>query len=106
MARLAGDNGKADDTSIKDILSPYPDDRSALTDCTKLLEAPVDCSKAILIYGFDWLPNKPIEPLIDEFEGVAATRVRLSDRVAYRFRDFVHPVHCQGCVYAWAITPK
>jgi len=36
MARFRGDNGKPDDTSLKDILSPYESDRSALTDTVKL----------------------------------------------------------------------
>jgi hypothetical protein len=39
MARLRGDNGKPDDTGIKDILSPYESDRSALADCSKLANA-------------------------------------------------------------------
>ena len=37
MARFRGDNGKPDDTSLKDLLSPYPSDRSALTDAAKWL---------------------------------------------------------------------
>src|SRR5207247_1868611 len=36
MARFRGDNGKPDDTALKDLLSPYESDRSALTDCVKL----------------------------------------------------------------------
>src|SRR5262249_7551511 len=51
MARLRGDNGKPDDTAIKDILSPYESDRSALADCTKLANAEFTCRKAIVIYG-------------------------------------------------------
>ena len=39
MARFRGDNGKPDDTSLKDLLSPYDKDRSALTDCRKLVDA-------------------------------------------------------------------
>ena len=44
MARFFGDNGKPDDTAIKDILSPYPSDRSALTDCRKLATMSVSAS--------------------------------------------------------------
>jgi hypothetical protein len=33
MARLRRDNGDYEDTTTKKILSPYPDDRSAVTDC-------------------------------------------------------------------------
>jgi hypothetical protein len=41
MARPCGDNGKPDDTAVKDILSPWPADRSALTDCIKLAESSI-----------------------------------------------------------------
>src|SRR5262245_39615381 len=53
MSRPNGDNGRPDDTAIKDILSPYSSDRSALTDCTKLTNSTIAQRKAILIYGFD-----------------------------------------------------
>lgn len=35
-ASALGDNGKPNDNMIMHILSPYPDHRSALTDCSKL----------------------------------------------------------------------
>ena len=36
MARAFGDNGKLDDTYVKDLLSPYASDHSALMDIAKL----------------------------------------------------------------------
>jgi hypothetical protein len=39
MLRLMGDNGKPNDNMLMHILSPYPANRSALTDCVKLLES-------------------------------------------------------------------
>jgi hypothetical protein len=105
MARLAGDNGKPDDTAIKDLLSPYQRDRSALTDCTKLLQGPPGARKAIIIYGFDWLPDKPLAPLLEAFEVLARHFVRLSDRYESHFADLVHPVHGSGRVCAWEVTP-
>lgn len=39
MLRLMGDNGKPNDNMLMHILSPYAGDRSALTDCVKLLES-------------------------------------------------------------------
>ena len=54
MARFKGDNGKPDDTALKDILSPYESDRSAVTDTMKLGAAAVAVRKAILIYGFEF----------------------------------------------------
>lgn len=103
MARLAGDNGKPDDTAIKDILSPFSSDRSALTDCEKVLLAPEHAHRAVLIYGFDWLPAKPIQPLIEAFESLAPRRVLLGKRVERRFENLVHPVHRSGAICAWEI---
>src|SRR5438093_1220175 len=59
MARFYGDNNKPDDTSLKDLLSPFEVDRSALTDCTKLADADGPARKAIVIYGFD-APSRPL----------------------------------------------
>ena len=38
MFRPNGDNGKPDDTAVKDILSPFASDRSAVSDCRKIAE--------------------------------------------------------------------
>src|SRR5262249_48955331 len=46
MARFFGDNGKPDDTSLKDLLSPYEHHRSALTDCSKLARSALPGRKA------------------------------------------------------------
>src|SRR5262249_32675352 len=54
MARLRGDNGKADDTALKDVLSPYEADRSAVTDCEKLAASAFGCNRGVIIYGFDY----------------------------------------------------
>src|SRR5439155_6140536 len=61
MARLRGDNGKPDDTALKDILSPYESDRSAITDCVKLAASSFSCPKAVIVYGFDF-PDRPLDP--------------------------------------------
>ena len=52
MARLRGDNAKPDDTALKDILSPYEADRSALTDCVKLATSSFACRTGVVVYGF------------------------------------------------------
>jgi hypothetical protein len=39
MAPFYGDNGKRDDTAIKDLISPFEVDRSALGGCEKLVKA-------------------------------------------------------------------
>lgn len=102
MARFRGDNGKPDDTSLKDLLSPYPADRSALTDAVKLAHSGFDCGKAILIYGFDY-SNRPLEPAIHAFELLASEVVELGRRVQAPLGDLVHPVHAFGAVFGWEI---
>jgi hypothetical protein len=103
MARLRGDNGKPDDTAIKDILSPYESDRSALADCTKVAKAGFACRKAIVIYGFDY-PDRLLDPVVDAFELLAERRVRLSRREVATFSPLVHPVHSAGRVFGWEVT--
>lgn len=102
MARFRGDNGKPDDTALKDLLSPYPGDRSALTDTMKLARSALPGRKAVLIYGFDFV-DRPLEPAIDAFETLARTRVRLGPQVAARIGALVHPVHSDGVVFGWEI---
>jgi hypothetical protein len=43
MGRFRGDNGKPDDTGIKDLISPFRADRSALIDGVKLAESGFAC---------------------------------------------------------------
>ena len=79
MARFFGDNGKPDDTSLKDLLSPYEQHRSALTDCGKLSRSELLGQKAILIYGFEY-EYMPLEPAIDAFETLARRCAQLGQR--------------------------
>jgi hypothetical protein len=103
MARFKGDNGKLDDTALKDILSPYDADRSALTDTVKLACSDISAHKAILIYGFDF-PDRPLEPAIEAFETLARTRVQLGDRNQATLGPLVHPVHSSGSVFVWEVS--
>ena len=80
MLRLMGDNGKPNDNMLMHILSPYPGDRSALTDCVKLLESGLSGRKAVVIYGFDY-PTLPMDPAIEAFETLAHRWVTLGARV-------------------------
>jgi hypothetical protein len=103
MARFRGDNGKPDDTAIKDLLSPYPSDRSALTDTLKLATSGFTCRKAMMIYGFDY-SDRPLEPAIHAFERLAAEHVHLGPRAQTPIGELVHPVHRHGTVFGWEIT--
>jgi hypothetical protein len=79
MGRLGRDNGTYEDTTTKKILSPYPDDRSAVTDCRKLASSGFAGRRAVLIYGFND-PKRPIMRLIEAFEFIAARDVTLGPR--------------------------
>jgi hypothetical protein len=105
MLRLMGDNGKPNDNMLMHILSPYPHDRSALTDCRKLVQSNLPGRKAIIIYGFDY-PKLPMDPAIAAFEVLARRWVGLSDRVVSFYDNLVHPVHKEGRVFGWEILPN
>lgn len=76
MLRLMGDNGKPNDNMLMHILSPYPADRSALTDCSKLANSGLCGRKAVVIYGFDY-PGLPMDPAVKAFETLAKERVHI-----------------------------
>jgi hypothetical protein len=102
IARFFGNNNKPDDQSIKDLLSPYPFHRSALTDTVKLGESKFSCRRAVLIYGFDH-PKAPLLEAIEAFEVLAQRRVNLGKRHEASLGKLVHPVHAAGSVFAWEV---
>lgn len=102
MARFYGDNNKPDDTSLKDLLSPFDVDRSAVTDCAKLASAGGAERKAVVIYGFD-APGRSLALAIDAFEVLASRIATLGSRVMEPYSDLVHPVHRQGSVFGWQV---
>jgi hypothetical protein len=86
------------------ILSPYPADRSALTDCVKLVQSQLAGHKAVVIYGFDY-PGLPMDPAIEAIELLARAKAMLGKREERAFDDLVHPVHKRGRVFGWEILP-
>lgn len=91
MLRLMGDNGKTNDNILMHILSPYPAQRSALTDCEKLVDVDLGKRRAVVIYGYDY-PAWPMDPVIEAFEVLARQRVKLGDRAVADFDGLIHPV--------------
>ena len=69
MMRLFGDNGKTNDNITMHILSPYTQQRSALTDIYKLQESGFDGDKAIMIYGYDY-DDYPMLMMLECFEAL------------------------------------
>ncbi len=102
MIRMLGDNGKPNDNLPTHILSPYPQHRSAVTDCEKLVGSGLGKRQAILIYGYD-SEAYPLEGLVDAFEVLASHRFRLDEPVSAEFEGLVHPVHQRGAVVAWEL---
>ena len=102
MLRLMGDNGKPNDNILMHILSPYPEHRSALTDCTKLTSAGFTSRTALLIYGYEY-SEWPMEPAIKSFELLANQSVTLGIRHQAKTQQLVHPIHSQGRVFSWEI---
>lgn len=102
MLRFMGNNGKPNDNILTHILSPYPDDRSALTDCDKLRASGFAGRKAILIYGFDY-DYRQMDPAIDAFEVLARSRGVFGPREVASFEGLIHPVHQRGRVFGWEL---
>ena len=105
MLRLYGDNGKLNDNMLMHILSPYPEHRSALTDCQKLVDSMLKGRKAIVIFAYE-SPKFPTAPAIEAFELLASGVARLSQRATACFRGLIHPVHRDGAVFGWEIVKK
>ena len=103
MARAFGDNGKPDPSYLKDLLSPYPADRSALTDTAKLLAFP--CRRAILVYGFDYA-DRALDPALDSLEMLMGRSVTTGPRYTSTYANLVHPVHKDGRVVAWEVLAQ
>jgi hypothetical protein len=105
MARGYGDNGKQDASYLKDLISPYPQDRSALTDSAKLRASRFNAAGAriaILVYGFDYI-DRPLEPAIELLEHLLGRLGPIAIRQQTEFSNLVHPIHARGSVAAWEV---
>jgi hypothetical protein len=103
MGRFRGDNGKPDDTGIKDLISPFRADRSALIDGVKLAESQFSARKAVLVYGFDDR-ERPLQDAIEVLDLLLRRRVRVRSRSEAPLRGLRHPVFSCGRVIAWEIA--
>ena len=102
MMRLLGDNGKTNDNIFMHILSPYPKQRSALTDIQKLQDSGFDGGKAIMIYGYDY-DDYPLKMTIDAFTKLAGEKL-LPGVSKASFKGLIHPHHKRGSVYGWLVS--
>ena len=102
LLRRLGDNGKPNDNILMHILSPYAQDRSAVTDCVKLAQSGFTSRQAIVIVGFEY-PEWPLRPAIQAFERIASDLVNLRPCAPSTFSGLVHPVQREGAVFAWEI---
>ncbi len=99
MARAFGDNGKLDDTYLKDLLSPYERDHSALSDATKLLE--FDCRRGPDLWFR--VPESTPRTGNEALELLMAAVVKISTRIEVSFKELMHPIHSNGRVIAWEV---
>ena len=102
LLRLLGDNAKQNPNILMHILSPYPQDRSALTDCDKLLRSGFNERKAVVIFGYDY-PDWPLMDAVAAFETLASAKYELTPKVLAEFRCAAHPVHNHGAVVGWEV---
>ena len=102
LLRRLGDNGKPNDNILMHILSPYTQDRSAVTDCAKLAQSGFTSRQAVVIIGFEY-PEWPLQPAIKAFERIASDVVNLRPCAPARFTGLVHPVQKEGAVFAWEV---
>lgn len=102
LLRRLGDNGKPNDNIFMHLLSPYPRNQSAVTDCVKLATSYFQSRKAVMIIGFEY-PDWPLEPAIDAFERIASHFVSLGPRISIDFDNLVHPTQVRGTVFAWEV---
>lgn len=105
LLRLLGDNGLKNDNMLMHILSPYPVDHSALTDCSKLLHSGFAGRKGIVVIGYDY-DKFPMAPTIKVFELLASSEVALIPTRPAPFDSLIHPVHRRGAVFGWEIEDR
>ena len=101
-ARALRNNGQPAEEVLKHLLSPFAEDRSALSDCEKVLAFRATQRHALLVYGYDY-PSRPLSALVDALDLLIAWRVRVTERVEAPFGNLVHPHHQRGQVLAWAV---
>lgn len=105
LARIRRDNGTIEDAAVKKVLSPYPPDRSAVTDCLKLVNSSFSGRLAVVIYGFED-SEYSLDYLIDAFEVLAPLQVSLGPRHSAATGALMHPVFAQGRVLGWEVWAK
>jgi hypothetical protein len=101
MGRFRGDNGKPDDTGIKDLISPFLTDRGALADGVKLAASDFQ-SRTVLVYGFDDV-ERPLQDALDALDVLLRQRVGVDGRCSAILNGLRHPVSASGRVTAWEI---
>jgi hypothetical protein len=104
LVRMMSDS-KWNDDVLKQILSPYPRHRSALTDCEELVRSGFQGEKAVLLYGYECTDGS-LAALMDCFESVAKTRrFNLGARQSASFENSSDVTLRDGHVHAWEVLP-
>jgi hypothetical protein len=99
---IPGRHGKPDDTGIKDLISPFSADRSALTDGVKVAESEFPAKKTVLVYGFDD-SDRPLGDAVDTLDALLRRRVVIRNKKEAEFAGLRHPVFESGRVVGWKV---
>jgi hypothetical protein len=105
MLRMRRDNGDVSPHNVTHFLSPYPQQRSALSDFQKLAESELGQRRAMLLFGYDY-PGFPANLMIDALDLLASQVTALGARVEATCAHLIHPVHQSGVVVAWEIMDR
>ena len=104
-ARAIRNNGLPADETMKQLMSPFADDRSALTDCEKVGGFVRAAKHGLLVYGYDY-PQRRLAPLLDMLDALIPRRTRVVERVEAPFSGLMHPHHREGRVVAWRVEKR
>jgi hypothetical protein len=88
------------------LLHSYVGNVSAIGDCLKLIAFDGPERKAAVVIGYEHTPPKiSLAPLLNAFEAVAASvvRIKLGPRTPAIRSGLVHPIHQQLTVAAWQV---
>jgi hypothetical protein len=104
-ARALRNNGQAAEENLKQLVSPFPEDRSALTDSTKVLSFEKADRCGLLVYGYDYA-QRPLADLLRVLDVLIADRVQVLERVSAPFAGLIHPHHARGQVVGWWLRAR
>ena len=109
LIRPFGDNGRAAENWIENVLYPYPGNLSAIGDVCKLRSTSLAANKAVIVFGFEHAETRvSLEPAVRGFEllTLEIAGCDLGKRHTAIREPLVHPVHQRLIVHGWRVPSK